>query len=789
MPDETSPQTTIPSRLASIGRHPGDLARLTAAAAVFCGCAAAAASTTLPVRTEVDVFRVFNDLPAPASIILRPGFQAGSAAAIAIAGALALFLNRMRLGIKLVVGGSAAWVCAYFLQYLFDRPRPYELLRDVIVHGSPPGGPGFPSTHVAVATALATVAAPYVGTGARRAAWAIVGVVTVAAMYTGSNLPLDAVAGATLGWWCGTLLHLLWGAPGRAAGPDLLRAALAGAGMEVSQLHHILGAPWGATEYSIVTKDGDRLFARVVRRRRNYRHAYRARRYLAALETPEDPPFDTPKHEVEHEAYISLLAERAGVRTPPVVLARELHEDAAVIVRRAVDARRLDHLTREAIDDTLLEAAWHQIALLRAGRIAHHDLVGDRILVDRRRRVWIGDFRQARAGASDDRMAQDVAEVLVCLTSVVGARRAVSAGAAVLGAEALAAALPYLRPLALPARVRRQLPSRTTAWVRLRAEVADLTGEGLPAMRPGVRASTVLGLAVAGGAVYILLPQVGSVGRLVQSLLQADWSWVAIAYASTLATFPAAALAYLGACQERLPPLKTVVVQVASAFTSRVTPAGLGGIGLNLLYMERCGVERTKAVAAAAANGATGALIHAIAVCAVLAFLGTGRILGSGISSSWPVVAGVIVALIATGAVLYSPFGRRRFIRPGLEALDALRVIMRTPKRLLMLVAGASGVTILNALALAACLRGFGAAVSVFLVIAVYLAGSAIAAPSPTPGALGAVEAALVAGLTGIGVQTAPAIAAVLTFRLLNFWIPIPLGLLMFRYLQHRKVV
>jgi undecaprenyl-diphosphatase len=47
----------------------------------------------------------------------------------------------------------------------------------------------------------------------------------------------------------------------------------------------------------------------------------------------------------------------------------------------------------------------------------------------------------------------------------------------------------------------------------------------------------------------------------------------------------------------------------------------------------------------------------------------------------------------------------------------------------------------------------------------------------------------LVAGLTGIGVQTAPAIAAVLTFRLLNFWIPIPLGLLMFRYLQHRKVV
>ena len=65
----------------------------------------------------------------------------------------------------------------------------------------------------------------------------------------------------------------------------------------------------------------------------------------------------------------------------------------------------------------------------------------------------------------------------------------------------------------------------------------------------------------------------------------------------------------------------------------------------------------------------------------------------------------------------------------------------------------------------------------------------AIAAASPTPGGLGAIEAALVAGLTGIGIPPGPAVSAVLTYRLATYWLPVAPGWAALRILQRRDYV
>jgi glycosyltransferase 2 family protein len=65
-----------------------------------------------------------------------------------------------------------------------------------------------------------------------------------------------------------------------------------------------------------------------------------------------------------------------------------------------------------------------------------------------------------------------------------------------------------------------------------------------------------------------------------------------------------------------------------------------------------------------------------------------------------------------------------------------------------------------------------------------YLAGAAVASVSPTPGGLGALEAALVAGLTAVGGPAGPAVAGVLAFRLLTFWLPILPGWMAYRTLR-----
>ena len=51
-----------------------------------------------------------------------------------------------------------------------------------------------------------------------------------------------------------------------------------------------------------------------------------------------------------------------------------------------------------------------------------------------------------------------------------------------------------------------------------------------------------------------------------------------------------------------------------------------------------------------------------------------------------------------------------------------------------------------------------------------------MAAAAPTPGGVGAIEAALTAALTGVGVPTADALSAVFLFRLVTYWLPVPFG-------------
>jgi hypothetical protein len=67
--------------------------------------------------------------------------------------------------------------------------------------------------------------------------------------------------------------------------------------------------------------------------------------------------------------------------------------------------------------------------------------------------------------------------------------------------------------------------------------------------------------------------------------------------------------------------------------------------------------------------------------------------------------------------------------------------------------------------------------------------GVAIAAAAPSPGGLGAIEAALVAGLAGVGMQAGPAVSAVLLSRLATYWPPVVPGWLSWRVLLRREYV
>jgi uncharacterized protein (TIRG00374 family) len=92
------------------------------------------------------------------------------------------------------------------------------------------------------------------------------------------------------------------------------------------------------------------------------------------------------------------------------------------------------------------------------------------------------------------------------------------------------------------------------------------------------------------------------------------------------------------------------------------------------------------------------------------------------------------------------------------------------------------GVVAGTAAASIATVIAFWAAVNAIFAIAflpaatIYLIGTAISNIAPSPGGVGLPEAALTAGLTMNGVPMPQALAGVLVFRLVSFWLPTFLG-------------
>ena len=102
---------------------------------------------------------------------------------------------------------------AKVVKHFVERGRPSEFVPDLHIRGAAAHGLGYVSGHVAVISALAVAAWPYLGRQGRIAVVALAGIVGVLRVYVGAHLPLDIVGGVGLGVACGGVARLLLGAP------------------------------------------------------------------------------------------------------------------------------------------------------------------------------------------------------------------------------------------------------------------------------------------------------------------------------------------------------------------------------------------------------------------------------------------------------------------------------------------------------------------------------------------------------------------------------------------------
>lgn len=166
----------------------------------------------VPVLSAVEqsALRALNGLPVWAGRPLAVLAAAGSFLAIPAAAVVAVVAARHRAALDLIAAGLITWVVVQgLLKPLIGRPRPAELLAEVMVRDQTAVGLGFPSGHAAVAGALAVAAGPWLPRSLRWAAWGVVAAVAAARLYAGVHLLGDVIAGIGVGMFLGGLWRLL----------------------------------------------------------------------------------------------------------------------------------------------------------------------------------------------------------------------------------------------------------------------------------------------------------------------------------------------------------------------------------------------------------------------------------------------------------------------------------------------------------------------------------------------------------------------------------------------------
>ncbi len=619
-----------------------------------------------------------------------------------------------------------------------------------------------------------------------------------------------------------------------------IAAGLGSAGHPVTVMRRTAQEGSESRCYAATGRNGERLDVRVFDRDQEAAGAlYRLYRWLRLQgQVRRDRPL-TLERAVERRALLSYAADEAGVRTPRLLALISVGSDATVLAHeqragttlaqlagapdgsgedepgpagtpqpdpagpdsaRSSQARHDPaapdpaHPARPADsapnDDQLLRV-WEAVLQLHAHRVTHRALTADRIMFADDGDVVLLDPGNGDVAATDLQLRLDLAQLLAELALLVGPDRTASLAVKAVGADELVAVVPLLQPVVLYRSTRVAVRRRRDVLPALRKQLLDVTpGEDAPPVRlERVRPRSVVTLIAGLVAGYLLLGQLGRVS-LLSTLQAADWRWAALALGLSAVTYLGAAWSLSGYVPGRLKFRPLVLAQLAGSFVTLVTPAAVGGAALNIRYLQRRKIPAAVAAASVGLSQVVAFVLHLLLLVVFAAI--TGSQAHSLQPPTWVyfVIAALIIIVLAVVAI---PAGRRLLrarLAPVLsQVVPRLLAVMQQPRKLAEGIGGALLLTGAYIFCLDACIRALGGSIPLASTAVVYLTGAALGSAVPTPGGLGAVEAALSAGLTAAGLPGAISVSAVLLFRTITFWLPVPVGWGAFNYLERHEYI
>ena len=268
------------------------------------------------------------------------------------------------------------------------------------------------------------------------------------------------------------------------------------------------------------------------------------------------------------------------------------------------------------VSDRFLRELWAQVTCLREHRIAHRDLRRANVLVDADGEPWLTGFAFSEVAASDEQLDGDVAQLLAALSLTVGAERSVTQR----GRDARSADGRGRAPAAAAQRAQRLDPRRARASARASSrscrtpsrEQCDVARADLRPARTHQQATRSSPRRCSWRSPTSSCRSWPTCRASFREIGAADWGWVPLVVLFSALTYVGAALGMGGAVPARLRAVPTLLAQVAASFASNLAPAGVGGMALNVRYLQKSGVDAPVAASSVGLNSVAGFAVHLV---------------------------------------------------------------------------------------------------------------------------------------------------------------------------------
>jgi HAD superfamily phosphatase (TIGR01668 family) len=305
-----------------------------------------------------------------------------------------LLRRQYEASLKFLLAGLGAYVASYGLGLLELRSKPSDLLESVTVREDVFSTFGFPSVHVAVATAIAIVSYQYVPKKYHRYITFSVFLVALSRMYLGFHLPIDLIGGFAVGLAVGSIVSLALGRriTSRVTTDEVMQA-LQGKSLPVKKVEVLGVDARGSSPFMITGLNDKKYFLKVVNKDNFFADwLFKMWRKVIYKRLEDETPFLSPKRQIEHESYVASLAYMNVIKTPKIVGVFEIKENNWGQAQEAINGKSLDKVDASKITNKLIDKTFMLVADLHKLGIIHRDLRSANIFVDVDNEPWLIDF-------------------------------------------------------------------------------------------------------------------------------------------------------------------------------------------------------------------------------------------------------------------------------------------------------------------------------------------------------------------------------------------------------------